>query len=288
MAAGRLRPVACLCELTSTTGVARRPQISPGAIVPYRPAGTIGSMLRDVLDAFLPRNCAGCGSAGVGLCEACGHRFVGEAALPLPAEAITPTPPAAPVAGAASTTATVTVTTTGRYAATTRALLLAYKERGRRDLAPVLGDRLAMAIRFAAAAAPSDCRPLLVVGVPASPGALRRRGFDHVAELVRAAPGVPAPSRVLRWRRRVADQTALDASARAANVAGALVVRQRWRRSAEGFGRPPGVLLVDDVVTTGATLREAGRACRAAGFPVVGAVAVAGTPFLRRARVPAL
>ena len=78
----------------------------------------------------------------------------------------------------------------------------------------------------------------------------------------------------LRHTRRVADQARLDRSARAANLAGAIEVSRRWREVVRGAT----CLLVDDVVTTGATMAEAARALRTVGAEHVVAAAVAATP----------
>ncbi|MEU9016312.1 phosphoribosyltransferase family protein [Actinomadura sp. NPDC048394] len=79
----------------------------------------------------------------------------------------------------------------------------------------------------------------------------------------------------LRQCRRVADQAGLGAKARRDNLSGAL----------EAVGRAPlagrRVVLVDDVITTGASLAEAARALRAAGADVVAAATVAATPLRR-------
>ncbi|MET9018877.1 phosphoribosyltransferase family protein [Actinopolymorpha sp. NPDC004070] len=80
--------------------------------------------------------------------------------------------------------------------------------------------------------------------------------------------------------RRVADQAGLDARARRANLAGAFVVRVRSRDLLTGRA----VLLVDDVLTTGATLAEAARVLRVAGVNVRAAAVVAAT----RRRRPAI
>ncbi|MGL5862887.1 MAG: ComF family protein, partial [Phycicoccus sp.] len=79
---------------------------------------------------------------------------------------------------------------------------------------------------------------------------------------------------VLRHTRRVADQAGLGRADRAANLAGALAVAPRKRRLVTGAV----CLVVDDVVTTGATLTEAARALGAAGARHVVGAAAAATP----------
>lgn len=81
----------------------------------------------------------------------------------------------------------------------------------------------------------------------------------------------------LRHVRRVADQAGLDARGRAANLAGALAVRREAQPRLEG--RP--VVLVDDVLTTGATLAEAARALSSAGVSVCAGAVLAATPRSR-------
>jgi predicted amidophosphoribosyltransferase len=110
-----------------------------------------------------------------------------------------------------------------------------------------------------------------VVPVPASPAALRRRGFDHGALLAAAfsvATGVAAVDALQAARRR--DQRGLAREERQANMRAALAV-------VAGVAVPPRVLLLDDVFTTGATLDAAAVALKAAGAREVRAVAVART-----------
>ncbi|MEW2167659.1 ComF family protein [Streptomyces sp. NPDC007084] len=116
-------------------------------------------------------------------------------------------------------------------------------------------------------------RPVLLVPVPSARRAVRARGHDPARRIALAAAGelrrTGTPARVLgvlRQRRTVADQSGLNSRERLANLAGALeVVGGGARLLAEG-GR---VVLVDDLMTTGASLTEAARALRAAR-PVAG------------------
>lgn len=119
--------------------------------------------------------------------------------------------------------------------------------------------------------------PLLLVPVPSARAAVRRRGDDPALRLARAAAnavarhGVPARCLpVLAHRRRVADQAGLTAADRLANLRGALAARRDLPNAR--------LIVVDDVVTTGATLAEAARALRLAGAEVLAAAVVAATP----------
>jgi predicted amidophosphoribosyltransferase len=111
--------------------------------------------------------------------------------------------------------------------------------------------------------------------VPSARRAVRERGHDHARRLA----AVAARSAGLRSRpllvqaRRTADQSGLDVAQRAANLQGALRARARLD------GLP--VVVVDDVVTSGATLAEATRALREAGADVRGCAVVAATARVR-------
>jgi len=90
---------------------------------------------------------------------------------------------------------------------------------------------------------------------------------------------LPIYVRALRHIRRVRDQSGLDAVARRRNLSGALAVRRRT--VPELTGRE--VIVVDDIVTTGATTAEAARALEAAGARVIGACCLCVT--VRQQRV---
>jgi predicted amidophosphoribosyltransferase len=164
------------------------------------------------------------------------------------------------------------------YADEVRSLLLAHKERGALTLAGALGSALAGAVRAGLGATggghgsggPRPSGTVLLVPVPSARWAVRARGHDPVRRMALAAAGelrrTGTPARVaavLRQRRRVADQAGLDARRRSENLAGALEVTAGGGRLLAA-GR---VVLVDDLITTGATLAEAARALREATAP---------------------
>ncbi len=112
-----------------------------------------------------------------------------------------------------------------------------------------------------------------LVPVPLHRRRLASRGYDQAALVARAVGarwGMPVLYRGLVRRGHTRPQAALDASARAANVAGVFEGRPRVLRGRD-------VVLVDDVITTGATVSDAARACREAGAKVLAAVALART-----------
>lgn len=233
----------------------------------------MGGWWQEIAGLVLPADCAGCGRSRAVLCDECREELCGRAVRRVWPD---PVPAGLPRVHAAA-----------RYGDAVRAVLLAHKERGGLGLAEPLGAALAGAVRVAGCSGAgwgvrARRGPLLLVPVPSARRAVAGRGHDPgrriglAATRVLRAAGVPARvAAVLRLRRAVADQSGLDARQRRVNVSGAMGVAggvdRLWRE-----GGP--VVLVDDLMTTGASLVEAARAVSGAGGRIVGAAVVAAAP----------
>jgi predicted amidophosphoribosyltransferase len=159
----------------------------------------------------------------------------------------------------------------GRYAGPRRQAILAVKERGRTDLIGPLGDALRVGLtRLLTWGVVAT--PLILVPAPTRATAARRRGGDPVARMARIAGGSDATVvDALRMRALTKDSVGLSAGARQRNVAG----RIRLRRSAVRSVGAGEIVVVDDVVTTGATAAESVRVLQTAGTRVVAVLVIA-------------
>jgi ComF family protein len=206
----------------------------------------VTTALLDAWAVLSPVECAGCGRPDRAVCAACRAEL---RPAPIRRTLTDGTPAIAAL----------------QYTGPLRAMVLEFKERNRTDVARALAWPLAAAVS-AARELPGAAAAELVP-VPTSAAAYRRRGYDPVGLLLRRA-GLPA-SRVLSRRRGRAAQKALGSLERRTNTAGMM----RARRPLPGRV----FVLVDDVLTTGATIEECARAIRAAGGTVLAAAAVAST-----------
>jgi predicted amidophosphoribosyltransferase len=227
-------------------------------------------LLGDLADLVLPAACAACGIERAplrsGVCGRCGVAL--EALRPFRAVP-SPPPPGFPPCVAV-----------GAYEGPLRGVLLAYKERGRHRLAPPLGVLLATAV---SALAPAG-RPVTLVPVPSTAAAARERYGDHMTRL--AAQAVRR-LRVAGWDARLSrplealprpDSASLTVTQRRAAAESSLRIRSRRigfsRRASPIEGT---LVVVDDIVTTGATLAAVARRLEEADMQVAGAAVVAAT-----------
>lgn len=200
---------------------------------------SLRTLCAEIGGLLLAANCPGCGMAGTLLCDACREQV-----RAAPVDVRTPrgmaVRAALPYEGAAAR------------------CIRRLKGDGQTLLAYPLGAALAAVL-------PED--PVVLVPVPTSMAAFRRRGYRVPDLLIRRAGG--APVRALRAVGRTADQRGLGVQERAENVRGSMVATRR--------GGGVQAVIVDDVVTTGATLDEAAGALSEAGFDVIGGAVLAAT-----------
>lgn len=198
----------------------------------------------EALSWLIPVECAGCDAPDVLLCAPC-------------REALAPSAPVLRRIGELDILSALS------YEGPVVGVMNALKNRGRTGLARPLGRSLAAALGVV-----GGIGGAALVPIPTSAASFRRRGYRVVELLARRAGLACTP--LLRVQRHSADQRRLGRDERWANTS------QLFRASAAP--RHP-VVLLDDVVTTGATLADAARAVRAAGGEVIGAVTVAATPL---------
>lgn len=210
-------------------------------------------------DLILGVRCAGCSAPGRGVCARCLAIIRCQR------------PHSVPV-GAGQWPAVVA---SADYSGITKSLLIAAKERSALGLTALLAERLSVSI-LALKLAGGGAGQVVLLPVPSTPAAVAQRGLDFTTTLARLAArrlrrtgcGVVV-SRGLRHTRRPADQAGLGMLARQQNLAGAFRVSALI---------PAGdLIVVDDIVTTGATLTEAFRALQTSGRSPLGAATVAAT-----------
>jgi ComF family protein len=206
-----------------------------------------------LLDLLMPPACAGCGRSGSLLCDRC----VGACAPPFRPEDRFVAPDAGVVLGDALTLAMAAFA----YSGPIRRALAALKYSGASRLAPMLASVATPSLHtLLAITGPADLVP-----APVHPERRRERGYNQAELLARAlGPTVLALERV----RPTTKQHRLDRAARLANLRGAF-------RAVPGAPVTPTVIVVDDIITTTATLEACASVLREAGVEAVYGFAVA-------------
>ncbi|MFA7498912.1 MAG: phosphoribosyltransferase family protein [Leucobacter sp.] len=212
---------------------------------------TLRELGHDLLALVWPTECVNCGRADRDCCDPC------------LAEVRAHSPPIERDVGLTCFAATT-------YDGAVRALLVALKHAGRMGFARVLGPRLRAPLAEAMGRVEGPQAPIIVTA-PSRASRVRQRGYRHVDLLVAAALRGQRLRvlrlRALKARRGRSAQVGLDAAERERN-ARRIAVRRGLRTLISGRE----VIIVDDVVTTGATLRAAREALESAGAAVVAAV----------------
>ncbi len=219
---------------------------------------TLRTLLRAGADLVVPECCGGCERPGTGWCDRCEQTLADD-----------------PIAVTPRVSVDAPVWALGRYRGPHRRTILALKEHGRRDLATPLGLALATSIRILARWGElPDAPTAQLIPAPTRPWSARRRGGDPVTAISVAAAHTLGPrvrcTPMLVTASSTRDSAGLDARDRARNLSGAI----RLRRRVTGSGAPL-TILVDDVLTTGATAAESIRVLRAAGVRVHTVIVVA-------------
>jgi ComF family protein len=209
--------------------------------------------LDGIFDVLFPPRCAACDAVAPvtgGFCASCAVSL-----LPLHDTA------------ADATAGGLRILAPDAYGAALADAIVRMKHAGRPETARLLAAR--MAARWPAPPVPDA----VLVPVPLHPRDLQARGYNQAALLAHHLRGAwRRPVRdVLRRVRRSGSQRDRDPAGRRAAVQGAFVARGSAGRRLGGHP----VILVDDVVTTGATIREAARALRDEGLRVSTAIAAA-------------
>ena len=213
-------------------------------------------------DAALCVDCVARFAAPVARCRRCGLRLGSAAAVC--GECLRRPPPF---------DATVCV---ADYAFPWQRVITDFKFNGRPELAAALATRLIAAVHAATRAAALP-RADIVLPVPLAPRRLAERGYNQAWELARRASrglGLPARHDLLLRTLDTAHQADLDRAERQRNLRTAFMVDPRWRAVLNGRA----VALVDDVMTTGATVREAAAQLLRAGAASVQVWVLARTP----------
>ncbi|MBP1327081.1 putative amidophosphoribosyltransferase [Leucobacter exalbidus] len=232
--------------------------VTPAAPTTAPLATTARELLADLGALVWPVACVSCGAADRALCDPCRTRL--RTAAPLAYESVL-----APVPAYAR----------GPYAGELRAVVVAYKHEQRTGFARVLGEQLAHPLVRALSHA---SEPPLLIAAPSRASQLRARGFRHVDAMIAAAmkhdPDRATLMRALTSTRGRRSQVGLDAATRAQNAA-----RIAVRRSCHARLRGREVIVVDDIMTTGATVRAACEALQAVGARVIAAAVLASVSY---------
>jgi ComF family protein len=222
---------------------------------------SVGALITKALDLAFPGVCVGCGDEGEPLCRGCAEgldvRLEAEAGVPIGLPGEVPAP-------------LLQLEWCAPFQGLTRDALHAIKYSGEQRLAGPLGAAVARRWQRAGTGA------TVLTHVPVHAERARQRGYDQADLIARSAArhlGLPHTSLLVRARATIA-QFDLDRGNRAHNVRDAFAIRDGPTPAAV-LAQRPWILLIDDVVTTGATLAACAETLVRAGALGVSAITVA-------------
>ncbi len=211
-----------------------------------------------LLDLVYPKRCPGCHLPSASICESCNSFWQKQTiSITLRKKQVSD----------------LLVVSVAQYRDEVRAVLLAYKEDGEREAGKVLTEALLQARRGI-----SNYSVCTFVPIPSNPKSVRRRGRDFMLDLCNQV-AIQSGDKVLsiiKVNRDVQDQSKLSEKERSQNLVGAFDCAPKNLKLLAKFP----IILVDDLLTTGATLREAQRALRQRGVIPIGAITAAHTARL--------
>lgn len=199
-------------------------------------------------DLIFPARCLGCRQLGIGICATCRvswHPHIYRTAIAADGFSF-------PVYSAVA------------YSPVAQRVLLGAKESALHD-----ADRLILqALSHSLSYFYSEIGIADLVPIPSRKANTRKRGRDFILEQTHAISQSPRVQvrAILSHSRKVKDQTTLNSRLRELNLSQSMSCRE------QGDSSSTTVIIIDDLVTSGATLREAGRALHRAGYTVTGAV----------------
>lgn len=215
----------------------------------------LGSLVKSLASLIIPVECVKCSREGQILCVACQKYFRNSAEFkPL-------------VFTTSSRSGTLRISSHLPFNEVVSKIVLGAKDDGNQVLERIIVESLVKAR--------SNFPPnLILVPIPSSSRAKRKRGRDFTRDLAceisRLTGDLVIPA--LRCNNSVAPQKTLNASSRMVNMKGAFSLRTNLSAHKENLLHTKEILLVDDVVTTGATMREGLRALAAGGAHCLGGI----------------
>ena len=224
------------------------------------------SPVKNLADLIFPSRCIGCSQLGISICSNCRsswhpHTYFREVS----------------VEGS-----TYPVISSVQYSPITSRVLLSAKESNIAAADKLLIDAISHSLSYFI----KRFGGRTLVAIPSRRSATRKRGRNFLSEITSEVARISEnkisfiDTKILIHSRSVKDQSALNSKQRVSNVSGALAVPSNFKPRI-GAGNIGPLIIVDDLITTGATLAEAIRALRAAGFEVKGAVTGAVAKPLR-------